>query len=187
MTSLALESRYDKIWLYVQKICPDLRGLAWRSHRRMGASSLFVILSKSLCSWHNSCICFFERLLTGIESSVMINASDIRTQIGELVGGKRNFDQFENWLVGQSWNIHKWGDVEAQILAYTVELKIGEYHAAAFSFPELRLELQQIANTFLDPQQSPRTGSSTSLSPVPWPIQPVGKPHVTAFELPTHR
>ena len=117
----------------------------------------------------------------------MINASDIRAQIGELLEGKCDFDQFENWLIDHSWNIHKWGDVETQVLAYTIELRIAERHADELSFPELRLELQQIANTFLDPQQSPLTGSSTSLSPVPWPVQPVDRPHVTASESPTPR
>jgi hypothetical protein len=120
----------------------------------------------------------------------MIKASDIRSSIGEFLGGDRNFDEFENWLIGHTWNIHKFGDVESQVLAYSVELRIAEFNADALSLSELRLELQNIANTFLlNPNQSDRviSASSTFFNPVPWPVQPAGRPHEGASESPVPR
>ena len=150
----------------------------------MGLSSLFLILSKSLCSWHNSCICFFERPFTGIESSVMINALAIRSSIGEFLAGEQPLDQFENWLVAHSWNIHKCGEVESQVLAYEIELRLAEYHVGALSEQDLRLELQQIANTFTDSNQQSNvvTASSTDLIHSPLSARLVGTSHVTASE-----
>jgi hypothetical protein len=115
----------------------------------------------------------------------MINALDIRDQIGVFLGAENSgeqFDHFEDWLIRQSWNIHKSGSVEAQVLAYAVELLIAEYHAGEFSFPELRLELQQVANTYLAPNQNIITGSSTFSTPILWPVLSADKLHATACE-----
>jgi len=79
----------------------------------------------------------------------MINAFDIRASIGEFLAGDRGLDGFEDWLVSHTWNIHKWGDVESQMLAYGIELRLAEYNAEALSLSDLRSELQNIANTFL--------------------------------------
>jgi hypothetical protein len=150
----------------------------------MGLSSLFLILSKSLCLWHNSCRSFFERLFIGIESSVMVNALAIRSSIGEFLAGEQGLDQFEKWLVGRTWNIHKSGEVESQVLAYEIELCLAEYHVGALSEQELRLELQHIANTFTDSNQesSVISASSTDLIHSPLSARLVGTSHVTASE-----
>jgi hypothetical protein len=120
----------------------------------------------------------------------MVNASDIRSSIGEFLAGDRSFDEFENWLISHTWNIHKLGDVESQVLAYSVELRIAEFNADALSLSELRSELQNIANTFLlNPNQSERviSASSTAFNPVPWQVQPADKPHAGASESPVPR
>jgi hypothetical protein len=121
----------------------------------------------------------------GVESSVMMAASDIRDQIGlflEAEKGMEKFDGFEDWLIRHSWNIHKSGTIEAQALVYAVELLIAEYHAGEFSFPQLRLELQQVANTYVPPNQNITTGSSTLSTPTLWPIRAADKRPVTASE-----
>ena len=115
----------------------------------------------------------------------MIAASDIRDQIGLFLGAEQSADQFglfEDWLIRHSWNIHKSGSIEAQALVYAIELLIAEYHAGEFSFPQLRLELQQVANTYVPPDQNITTGSSTLYTPTLWPIRAADKPHVTASE-----
>jgi hypothetical protein len=120
----------------------------------------------------------------------MINALEIRSSIGEFLADKQAFSEFENWFVGHTWNIHKWGDIESQVLAYEISLRIAEYHADALSLRDLRSELQFIANSFVaNPSQVclVRTASSTELSQSPLSVQPAGRPHVTASELPIPR
>jgi hypothetical protein len=114
----------------------------------------------------------------------MINALAIRSSIGEFLAGEQPLDQFENWLVAHSWNIHKSGEVESQVLAYEIELRLAEYHVGALSEQDLRLELQQIANTFTDSNQQSNvvTASSTDLIHSPLSARLVGTSHVTASE-----
>jgi hypothetical protein len=117
----------------------------------------------------------------------MVNALDIRSAIGDFLAKKQTLDGFEDWLIGHTWNIHKSGELDSQILAYEVELRLAEYHADALSEEDLRLELQHVANTFrADPNQqvSVFSASSTDLIRSPLSAQLVGKSHVTASELP---
>jgi len=119
----------------------------------------------------------------------MVNALDIRSAIGDFLAGKQDLDQFENWLVGRTWNIHKSGDLESQALAYAIELCVAEYHVDALSEQDLRLELRNIANTFADSNQkiSVTSASSTDLIHSPLSVRLVDRSHVTASESPTPR
>jgi hypothetical protein len=120
----------------------------------------------------------------------MVTASEIRATIGEFLAGSLQFADFEDWIIAKTWNIHKHGEVEAQVLAYGVELRIAEYNLDALSLQDLRLELQNLANTFvLDPNQASRvlSASSTKVTSVPWTIQPAGTQPSTASGLPTPR
>jgi hypothetical protein len=115
----------------------------------------------------------------------MIAASDIRDQIGLFLEAKKGLEQFgcfEDWLIRNSWNIHKSSSIEAQALVYAIELSIAEYHAGEFSFAQLRLELQQIANTYILADHTVTTGSSTAATSILWPLRPVDTLHVTASE-----
>ena len=75
----------------------------------------------------------------------MVTGSDIRSSVGDFLEGKLTFDAFEDWIVRNTWNVHQWGDVEAQVLAYGIELRLAEYSLAALSMEDLRSELQNIA------------------------------------------
>jgi hypothetical protein len=112
----------------------------------------------------------------------MISALDIRSAIGDFLAEKHSLDQFEKWIVGRTWNLHKSGEVESQALAYAIELSLAEYHIGALTEQDLRVELRNIANTFPDPgkKNSVSTASSTDLIQSPLSARIVGKSHVTA-------
>ena len=83
--------------------------------------------------------------------------------------------------------MHNSSDIESQFLAYSIELKIAEHNAGELSFPELKTELKQIANTFVPYPQSPISASSTLATTIQWPVQPADTPLATASELPIPR
>jgi hypothetical protein len=79
----------------------------------------------------------------------------------------------------RSWQL----GCRCQVLAYSVELCMAEYNADALTLPELRSELQQVANTFLlNPNQPDRviSASTTSLIDSPWQVQPADRRPATA-------
>jgi len=51
----------------------------------------------------------------------MANVSDIREHLANLLSRNLSLDEFEDWFVPYSWNIHKHGDHDAQQFAYAVE------------------------------------------------------------------
>lgn len=114
---------------------------------------------------------------------------DIRDLIGSLIENKIDFDGFEDQLVSKSWSIRSWGTVESQLLVFTVELAIAEYHQNALSYEELRSQLHSTANTFnCSPTIS--TASTTQLTgSTGWQfgIAPAGMQLSTASSLPTPR
>ncbi len=117
----------------------------------------------------------------------MVNALDIRSAIGDFLAGKQSLDQFESWIVGRTWNIHKSGDWDSQALAYAVELCLAEHRVGAFSDKDLGVELRNIANTFVVSQCNVITASSTDLIESPLSARLVGTSHVTASESPVPR
>ncbi len=57
----------------------------------------------------------------------MASASEIRQHLSRLLSGQVSLDDFENWFVPYSWNIHKHGDEEAQQVAYAVEHQLSRF------------------------------------------------------------
>lgn len=124
----------------------------------------------------------------------MINATDIRSAIGDYFAGKYSFDAFENWMIAHTRNIHNWGDPEAKYLAYSVYLRIAEYLVSEnekITEKDLQSELRALANTYLQ-MQMPTTiivsGTSTNSSEsLGLKIRPVGTLFLTACESPLPR
>ena len=57
----------------------------------------------------------------------MANVSEIREQLMKLLASYMSLEDFENWFVPYSWNIHKLGDLDAQRLAYAIEHQLSEF------------------------------------------------------------
>ncbi len=51
----------------------------------------------------------------------MANVAEIREQLTKLLDGQLSLDDFEDWFLPYSWNIHKQGNPAAQRLAYAIE------------------------------------------------------------------
>ncbi|MGH7744721.1 MAG: hypothetical protein ACREQ5_07900, partial [Candidatus Dormibacteria bacterium] len=71
----------------------------------------------------------------------MIADYAIREQIAYYLTGKLSLDQFEDWLVGKSWDMHRDSDGQSQKLASAVELRLAEYSSGHLDEKHLRDEL----------------------------------------------
>lgn len=57
----------------------------------------------------------------------MIIESQIREQLERYLVGESSFEQFEDWLIDHSYNMHKDSDLQAQNLVHDIDLVIYEY------------------------------------------------------------
>jgi hypothetical protein len=55
------------------------------------------------------------------------NQLEIREQAERLLAGTMSLEDFQDWFLPYSWNIHKSGDFDAQQLAYAIDLKLSEF------------------------------------------------------------
>ncbi len=78
----------------------------------------------------------------------MIAQSQIREKISRYLRHEISLDQFEDWLVQRSWNMHKDSDEDAQRLASEVELRLAEHSSGHLTVAALRDELRDFANVF---------------------------------------
>ena len=75
----------------------------------------------------------------------MVQASDIREQLGALLFGSFSLELFENWISVHTWNIRRWGDSEAQDLAYSIELRLSEYSSGHLPKRQMYSEFEELA------------------------------------------
>lgn len=71
----------------------------------------------------------------------MIADYAIREKLAHFLTGGLSLDQFEDWLVQKSWNMHRDSDDQSQKLASAIELRLAEHSNGHLSEPELRAEL----------------------------------------------
>ena len=57
----------------------------------------------------------------------MTSAPEIRDYLAKLISEGVSLDDFEDWFVPHSWNIHQGGDPEAQALVYSIEHALALY------------------------------------------------------------
>ncbi|MCC7237297.1 MAG: hypothetical protein IT163_18460 [Bryobacterales bacterium] len=71
----------------------------------------------------------------------MISEKEIRNNLAEaLVSGQ--MDEFEDWFVAESWNVHRSQNVSLQKLVYALELRLAEYSSGHLDEAALREELR---------------------------------------------
>jgi len=78
----------------------------------------------------------------------MIAESQIRGKLGRYLRGELSLDQFEDWLVQKSWNMHKDSDEAAQSLASKIELRLAEHSSGHLDENALHEELKTFVTTF---------------------------------------
>ena len=71
----------------------------------------------------------------------MIAESEIRQRLARYLARETSLDQFEDWLVKQSWNMHRDSEEAAQKLVSAVELRLAEHSSGHLDEPALREQL----------------------------------------------
>jgi hypothetical protein len=117
----------------------------------------------------------------------MLAHIELRNQLIRFLSNELPFDNFEDWFVQNSWNIHRNPDLVAQRLAYAVELRLAEYDSDHLLEPELRRELSELVSAYsIRLSQEPSNisnGASLNLSlHQPWAVPSAGMSLVMASE-----
>lgn len=71
----------------------------------------------------------------------MITETEIRRKLVALLERRVSLAQFQDWLVEQSWNMHKDSSAEAQQLVSEIELALSEYSNRHLAESELHQKL----------------------------------------------
>src|SRR5271157_2926735 len=82
----------------------------------------------------------------------------LRDQIINLLSHRMPLNEFEDWLVQKSWNLHRSADALTQELAYATQLRLAEYDEDHLSEADLRRELRELADAYL-PLENVRVSS----------------------------
>jgi len=78
----------------------------------------------------------------------MIAEYQIRQWLARYLHDEVSLDQFEDWLVQRSWNMHQDSEQSAQKLASAIELRLAEHSSGHLDDNELRLELLPFVTTY---------------------------------------
>ena len=79
----------------------------------------------------------------------MIAENQIRERLIRYLRGETSLDQFEDWLVQRSWNMHRDSDEAAQKLAAAIDLRLAEHSSGHLDESALRDELRAFANSYV--------------------------------------
>lgn len=78
----------------------------------------------------------------------MITEAQIREHLANYLAGSESLDSFEDWLVEQSWNMHRDSSEGAQDLVNQIELRLSEHSDGNLSEDKLKRELHQFLENF---------------------------------------
>jgi hypothetical protein len=121
----------------------------------------------------------------------MVTSNEIRDRLADAIVGTLPFEDFEDWFVQQSWNVHQSKDFDSQRLVFEIELVLAERSAGHLDVDTLGRELRRLLNAVPAhigtlPQPVAIKGGSSylfNLQKVPGlQMLPAGKSPVTAFE-----
>ena len=101
----------------------------------------------------------------------MISHPEIRKQILNFLRDDIDIEQFDDWMVENSWNIHERGDIATQRLCFAIELKLAEYSAGHLSENALKQELLPLMIPYETTSPVARSESTLSFSPLTWSVQ----------------
>lgn len=84
---------------------------------------------------------------TRIIASAMVSSSQIRERIAQFLDGQIDLENFEDWIIQNTWNIHLSGSVAAESLTFAIEESLSEYSSNHINESELRGELLDILDS----------------------------------------
>ena len=100
----------------------------------------------------------------------MISEAEVRQRALAFLENEVSLDDFEDWLVARSWNMHRDSAPSAQDLVSSIELALSEHSNGHISESELRRELVSFLREIF---------ISVAID-----VQPVGAPSVSWVRLP---
>lgn len=74
----------------------------------------------------------------------MVSSSQIRNELAFVVAGILPLDDFEDWFVQNTWNVHNTGSKAAEVLTFAIEEALSEYTSGHISESKLRQELESV-------------------------------------------
>jgi hypothetical protein len=74
----------------------------------------------------------------------MVSASQIRNELSFALAGILSLDDFEDWLIENTWSIHNTGSKAAEALTFAIEGAFSEYTSERISEKQLREELSKV-------------------------------------------
>ena len=74
----------------------------------------------------------------------MVSSSQIRERLAQFLDRQISLDEFEDWFVQNTWNIHLSGSVSAEALTFAIEESLSEYSSEHIDEAALRSELLSI-------------------------------------------
>ena len=102
----------------------------------------------------------------------MLGNQELRDKVQALLADKLALDEFEDWFVQNSWNIHRSDDSQAKFLAYAIELRLAERDSGHLPEEQFRSELQQLLENpvsgilLVSSAASTGTGTTLAFSPM---------------------
>jgi hypothetical protein len=88
--------------------------------------------------------------MIGKECVGMITEIQIRERLIDYLIRQITLNEFEDWLVQQSWNMHLDSDARAQHLVGMIELRLAEYSNGHLTDDALERELKGLVGTSAD-------------------------------------
>ena len=79
----------------------------------------------------------------------MISDLDIRERLIDYLVEQTTLDEFEDWLVQNTWNVHQWGSEATQNLAYSIEGPLAEHSGGQMDESDLRKKLVKLVREFV--------------------------------------
>lgn len=112
----------------------------------------------------------------------MLAYDQLRSQLIRFLDKDLSLDDFEDWFVQATWNMHQDSGFLAQRLAYAIELRLAEHTSGHLSDDQLRQELSVLAHLNLYQSADYQSGASTDFKVTTWVVPSSGKSLVVAFE-----
>lgn len=78
----------------------------------------------------------------------MVTVQMLHEWLVRLLAGEVSLQQFEEWFVPQTWNMHLDSDLDAQRLASAIELRLAEFSNEHMTEKELLRELRHLAENY---------------------------------------
>ncbi len=108
----------------------------------------------------------------------MLSELELRQELAKFLSGQSQLDDFEDWFVRESWNIHKSDELGAQQLVNAIELRLAEHDSGHIPDADLRSELKKLIDApmlvfyFSNAPSVQTSGSLSIIAPNrPWALR----------------